>query len=166
MPSEISSSLAALRDRFTYGQCHGMAFALHEATGWPIGCLMAEWRHSPRSEDIHTSVVHAYVRAPDGGIMDARGLTDTGSLQSTFFGRGGRHIVRSWEETFDEAPAFRGRLLRCFALGQAVEIHLSEFDELIDGMIDRARSAMKELDLASDAAILFPDRARHQASLR
>src|SRR5512132_4409621 len=60
---------------FTRGQCHSLAFALHELTGWPVVLLCYD-------EDLNVldaavgdpySWGHAVVRRPDGLLVDING---------------------------------------------------------------------------------------------
>lgn len=48
---------------YTQGQCHALALALHEATGWPI----------IGAEDEELDVCHFFVRTPDGLLLDITG---------------------------------------------------------------------------------------------
>lgn len=48
---------------FTQGQCHALALAIHEETGWPTyGC-----------EDGEGDLEHLVVKTPDGRILDISG---------------------------------------------------------------------------------------------
>lgn len=49
--------------RFTEGDCHIFAKALHDLTGWPL-CAFT-WRGRPDC--------HAFVEAPDGRLVDVEG---------------------------------------------------------------------------------------------
>lgn len=55
-----------VRETFTRGQCHSLAFALHELTGWPIVLMGEVWEGG-------SSWHHAVVRHPDGGYVDVYG---------------------------------------------------------------------------------------------
>lgn len=48
---------------FTHGQCHALALALHEATGWP---LVIEFTQLRQGRDIR----HALVQMPSGKLVD------------------------------------------------------------------------------------------------
>jgi hypothetical protein len=50
-------------DRFTCGDCHIFARALHAATGWPIHTFVNDGFPD----------AHAFVRAPDGRCVDIEG---------------------------------------------------------------------------------------------
>lgn len=62
------------RDRFTCGDCHILARALHLRTGWPIGVTTqnGEW-------DGHAFVVH-----PGGQGLDYDGLSDPFDLVDAY----------------------------------------------------------------------------------
>lgn len=52
---------------FTQGQCHTLALALHEQTGWP---LVVDARHGDFYDWGHVCVQH-----PDAGLVDISGLS-------------------------------------------------------------------------------------------
>lgn len=52
------------RAAYLHGQCHALALALNETTGWDI------WG----SQDGELDIVHVAVRAPDGRFLDITGL--------------------------------------------------------------------------------------------
>lgn len=51
--------------RFTCGDCHILALRLHRLTGWDL-CTFADEDEEPR--------LHAFVRLPDGRILDVNGV--------------------------------------------------------------------------------------------
>lgn len=53
----------SLRTRFTEGDCHILARAIHEATGWPIATF--SYDGGPDT--------HAFVQMPDGRYLDIEG---------------------------------------------------------------------------------------------
>jgi hypothetical protein len=65
---------------FTSGQCHALALALHELTGWEVGGLA--WTYVG-DEDIPLDLgetlgveempKHVVVKAPDGSLLDVEG---------------------------------------------------------------------------------------------
>lgn len=57
----------AAREAFTCGQCHAMALALHEHTGWDLAG--AEWEHYDGVE----YPGHVFVVDPDGNPFDVNG---------------------------------------------------------------------------------------------
>ena len=62
VPGELTDDA---RYVFTRGQCHSLALALHEATGWPIfGDFVSEYDDTPD---------HVFVQAPDGRFVDVEG---------------------------------------------------------------------------------------------
>lgn len=52
---------------FTHGQCHALALALNERTGWPLVGIAAGGPHHPS---------HCAVRRPDGEIIDITGYAE------------------------------------------------------------------------------------------
>jgi hypothetical protein len=50
--------------RFTEGDCHIFALALHKLRGWPT-CAFRDWDGEPH--------LHAFVRHPDGDLIDIDG---------------------------------------------------------------------------------------------
>lgn len=52
---------------FTRGQCHALALAIHEQTGWPL--IQAGW-------DEKSGPDHWLVRHPSGKLLDITGLSD------------------------------------------------------------------------------------------
>lgn len=142
--------LPDLVEEFTFGKCYALAVALHEETGWPIGALVADWKSAPGSETIRRRVVHAFVRLPDGSILDARGPSDECDLRNTFFGPE-KVIVKSWVEDFDDVEAFKACLV-------STEVHLlperqlrQEIDEFFTRTMPAARAACVALDLVTVA---------------
>jgi hypothetical protein len=63
------------RERFTCGDCHILARALHLRTGWPIGVTMV---------DNVGSSGHAFVVRPDGLALDYDGLSDPDDLVDSY----------------------------------------------------------------------------------
>lgn len=57
-------------DVFTHGQCHALARALHDLTGWQIVLLCYTPFEGPSTE---YDWDHAVVRAPDGDLIDIEG---------------------------------------------------------------------------------------------
>jgi hypothetical protein len=51
------------RAAFLHGQCHALALAVHEVTGWPI----------VGAEDESLDICHFLVRVPDGRLLDITG---------------------------------------------------------------------------------------------
>ncbi|MCV9965083.1 hypothetical protein OIU34_24605 [Pararhizobium sp. BT-229] len=141
---------ADLIEEFTFGKCYALAAALHEETGWPIGALVADWKATPGSATVRRRVVHAFVRAPDGSVLDARGHSEERDLGKTFFGPE-RVIVKSWVEDFDDLEAFRNCLV-------STEIHVvpeyrlrQEIDDFFARTMPSARAACAALNLVATA---------------
>jgi hypothetical protein len=65
---------------FTQGQCHALALALHERTGWPIRQL----------ENDEGEPFHLYVETPDGRALDITGAHDRDEFR------------QAWCAAFDE----------------------------------------------------------------
>lgn len=61
-------------DTFQDGQCHALALALHERTGWPVWALRSPGRNG------HD--VHFVVRAPDGRLVDVTGARDVAAVEA------------------------------------------------------------------------------------
>jgi hypothetical protein len=65
------------RAAFTEGQCHALAIATHDRTGWGIELLIeaaptSRWRKRERY-GIEDRWVHAVNRCPDGKLLDIHG---------------------------------------------------------------------------------------------
>jgi hypothetical protein len=52
---------------FTCGACHQLAFAIHEATGWPVCAFWGVYKGK------YDYDVHAFVRTPRGTFLDIDG---------------------------------------------------------------------------------------------
>lgn len=59
---------------FTRGQCHALALAIHDETGWPIVGIAGDGNHHPG---------HCAIERPDGRIIDI-----TGYAEYAWIGRG------------------------------------------------------------------------------
>ncbi|MFI5859300.1 hypothetical protein [Streptomyces parvulus] len=79
----------AAREAFTSGQCHAMARALSEATGWPMAVLVEpECSYDPDQcsygdvvEDVCAcQLVHMVVLRPDGSLIDINGAHAPGAV--------------------------------------------------------------------------------------
>jgi hypothetical protein len=66
---------AALRVRYKYGQCHALAQAIHDATGWP----MEVWRMEQGGNE------HAVVRMPDGRLLDVEGVHTVDDVRDRYY---------------------------------------------------------------------------------
>lgn len=77
----------ATRDaaRFTQGDCHILARALHIRTGWPIGVTVE------RDGKWHG---HAFIVCPDGRALDVNGLSDPDHLTDEYDGY--RWVETDW----------------------------------------------------------------------
>ena len=64
------------QDTFQYGQCHALALALHEHTGWPVWAMKAR----------DGGETHFLVRAPDGRLVDITGAHDIAAMETTWTG--------------------------------------------------------------------------------
>lgn len=65
---------AALRVRYKYGQCHALAQAIHDRTGWP---MFVWWMEQGGNE-------HAMVRMPDGRFLDVEGVHDEWDIRNSY----------------------------------------------------------------------------------
>lgn len=65
---------AAARRAFTAGQCHALALAVHERTGWPIAAIIEE------DEEGLAQILHLGVIAPGDRFLDALGVHDPSDL--------------------------------------------------------------------------------------
>jgi hypothetical protein len=52
-------------ERYTCGDCHYLARALHKLTGWPMAAFVDRWGDPDR---------HAFVLTPDGDVFDVHGI--------------------------------------------------------------------------------------------
>lgn len=66
---------AALRVRYKYGQCHALAQAIHDATGWP----MVVWSMEEGGND------HAMVKTPDGRYLDVEGVHTADEVRRGYY---------------------------------------------------------------------------------
>lgn len=57
--------MISLNERFTEGDCHVLARAIHEITGWPMATF-ASGKYP---------VTHAFVAMPDGRYLDIEGVS-------------------------------------------------------------------------------------------
>jgi hypothetical protein len=158
------TSTASLVEEFTFGKCYALAVALHEETGWPIGALIADWKSTPNSNIVRRRVVHAFVRTPDGAVLDARGRSEECDLRGTFFGTN-RFILNSWVEDFETVEAFTDCLI-------ATEINLVPESQLMREIGDffartmpSARAACETLELSNLARRLGVAQENHPVSL-
>lgn len=93
-------------ERFRYGGCYAMAYALAETLGWKVECLSAQWGALPRFP-------HAWVVDSAGRAFDAFGFTTRESIYAEFIEdsphlRGKDAVVRF--EQFDSKDSFFARL--------------------------------------------------------
>ncbi|WP_331725964.1 hypothetical protein [Streptomyces sp. NBC_00470] len=78
----------AAREAFTEGQCHALALALNEATGWPITAILTAdscRQDDPlcnRADDDHCAcrIGHLVVTRPDGTHLDITGAHTPGTV--------------------------------------------------------------------------------------
>lgn len=68
---------------FTSGQCHALALALHERTGWPLRWL----------EDDEGDPLHCFVETPEGKALDIAGVHDRDEM------------LEGWQGVYDEAAS-------------------------------------------------------------
>lgn len=54
-----------LNERFTAGDCHILAAAIHDLAGWPIATFVTAWEGTP--------VLHAFCVHPSGDAVDVEG---------------------------------------------------------------------------------------------
>jgi len=93
-------------ERFRYGGCYAMAYALAETLGWQVECLSAQWSALP-------NFPHAWVVDSEGRALDAFGFTTRESIHAEFIEGSPRLIgvnavVRF--EQFDSPGSFFARL--------------------------------------------------------
>ncbi|MFJ5142977.1 hypothetical protein [Streptomyces sp. NPDC088707] len=106
----------AARKAFTSGQCHAMARALSEATGWPMAVLVDnecsydpdDCGYEPVVEDVCTcQLVHLVVMRPDGFHVDINGAHAPGTVP----GAEGRDVVLAneglWQFLNGASPHWR-----------------------------------------------------------
>jgi hypothetical protein len=76
-------------ERFTEGDCHIMAWAIHKETGWPIYTF---W-----DGDEHW--MHAFVKMPNGKIIDVEGVTTLRTFKKKWSKYGNDPIKRiEWKD--------------------------------------------------------------------
>lgn len=86
----------SLLTRFTEGDCHILARAIHEATGWPMATFV--------SEDGEPDL-HAFVKLPNGRFLDIEGISTEMDMYTRWMPC--RRQIALWhsvEELFDAAP--------------------------------------------------------------
>ncbi|KIF05177.1 hypothetical protein PL81_14640 [Streptomyces sp. RSD-27] len=77
----------AAREAFTRGQCHAMALALHEVTGWPTAALLTADCYGIDSlcgddadDECPCRIGHVVVTRPDGAHVDINGAHVPGTV--------------------------------------------------------------------------------------
>jgi hypothetical protein len=79
MPAHSITSTATPGDigRYTQGECHVLAVALHRRFGWPIYLVLDAgepyWTDPEDDDNTISTVCHAYAICPDGLAWDVRG---------------------------------------------------------------------------------------------
>lgn len=76
---------------FTNGQCHALAMALHQATGWPL------YRVKPRGYDCCPTCAHWMVGLPDGRLLDIMGVSSRDEVRMEW-GRAVESNRTEWAE--------------------------------------------------------------------
>lgn len=79
-------------ERFTEGDCHVLARALHVATGWPIQALDVDGRGCPD--------MHAFVLRPDGQALDVQGVHPLEDLVTAWHARA--TVPTTWKRLREE----------------------------------------------------------------
>lgn len=74
------------RVRFTEGDCHFLARAIHLRTGWPIHCFT----------EYDEPDLHAFVVMPDGRALDVQGVCAISTMRERWKAR--RHQAFTWPE--------------------------------------------------------------------
>lgn len=78
-------------ERFTDGDCHILARAIHRHTGWTF-CTFTTYADNPDA--------HAFVQRPDGLYVDVQGVAD----EATLLARWKHTAIRRWDD-FDAFAA-------------------------------------------------------------
>jgi hypothetical protein len=112
---------------FIQGQCHGLALALAERTGWPLVTI----------ESADHTCLHVCVERPDGFLIDITGAHTAAELQQAVPGATARHADKSQLE----------RLVReeGWALPVTAAAHL-----WLDAVLERAEKGPALPPLSSD----------------
>lgn len=71
----------SLNTRFTCGDCHILARAIHRVTGWPMATF------SFKSGKERLPDTHAFVRLPDGRYLDIEGVRTADEMYERWYGR-------------------------------------------------------------------------------
>lgn len=113
---------AAAHAAFSSGQCHALAVALHDQTGWPLRAI----------EDDDTDIVHVYVETPDGAALDIAGVH-----------RNRDEYVSAWG-SYDE-PIDREQLLDLVDSGGWREPNLEAAASFVPTVLEYAQGARENL---------------------
>lgn len=92
----------AARIAFSCGQCHALALAVHEQTGWPLEAFfeVAEWGPT-------LNIDHVCVRMPDGRLLDARGAWSQEVICENFYLEELRPVDANSVKALDHAHGWR-----------------------------------------------------------
>lgn len=145
-------ALDKLAEKYAFGQCYPMALALREVVDWPVRCLMAEWKHHANARHSMVHIVHVFLVAPDGGCLDARGMTDMDGIEEYFIRNATRHVCGHWTRDFDTSEAAREFMLETYCGGEPTEGDRREFSGFMEPMVSEARIAVEALGLVDIAS--------------
>lgn len=82
---------------FSEGQCHALARAVHERTGWPIAVrYQAEASDTGLAQSAENHWDHAYVVHPSGKVLDVHGLQSKEELD--------RRLGDDWPAEHQQVP--------------------------------------------------------------
>lgn len=126
-------------ERFRYGGCYAMAYALAETLGWNVECLSAQWSALP-------NFPHAWVVDSEGRAFDAFGFTTRESIYAEFIEgsfrlRGVNAVVRF--EQFDSPSSFFARL----AEGYGDADSLPEYEDFFRKQVCKANELIEAIIL-------------------
>ena len=74
------------RVRFTEGDCHVLAQAINEITGWPICTFVTAWHG--------TATLHAFNKHPSGDFVDVEGRQSPMEFQRAWTTR---LLIKEWD---------------------------------------------------------------------
>lgn len=76
-------------ERFTAGDCHYLARAIHKLTGWPMAAFSATYGEPD---------LHAFVSLPDGRVLDVQGACSLHDMRKRWSTTRAKTQTFSWDE--------------------------------------------------------------------
>jgi hypothetical protein len=146
-------SVAEIEDFFCHSACYPVAIILSRQLDWKIGALLIDWREW----DWRPRTAHAYVIAPDGRVLDAKGLTTTTEISERYLSdREGEYANPRFIEYVDENE-YRAELSSQY-YNQAIEAgRRTAYDAFMDRAIPNfQRAVLERLSVVELALAEFP----------